>query len=81
MGLRLDAVEERREQERLAEPGVAAAAGRPGGQAATVAPRLGVDRAADGRVALGVGVEEQARPVGSRERAGNEVGDGRRARR
>ena len=64
------AVEERGEEQRVGEAGIAAAARCPGTER-LVAAR---ERAADRREALGVGVEDPPRPVGRGHRAGDEVG-------
>ena len=70
---------QRRKEKRLAEPRVASTSGRPGGEVdgGRRATPASIARP-DGRVALGVRVEDQPRPVRGRHGAGNEVRDGDR---
>ena len=71
MHRRLETVEERRQEERFPEAGVAPASWPPGGETPSVDGRLGGDRRPDHRVALGVRVEDEARPI----RCGHDAGD------
>ncbi len=68
--VRLEPGEQGRKEKRVWEDGVAPAARGPGPKR----PVRGLDRAAHGRVALGVRVEQAPRPVSRRYRARNEVG-------
>ena len=78
MHRRLESVEQRRQEERLAEARISPTARRPGREASSLAARLGVDRRSDRRVALGMRVEEEARPIRRGNDAGDEVRDGDR---
>ena len=70
MLVRLEPGEQGRKEKRVWEDGVAPAARCPGPKR----PVRGLDRAAHGRVALGVRVEQAPRPVSRGYRARNEVG-------
>ncbi|HEY7732098.1 MAG TPA: hypothetical protein VH950_14550, partial [Gaiellaceae bacterium] len=78
MRRRLEPVEEGRQEQRFAEARIPPASGRPGPELAAVAARLGLDRGPDRAVSLGMGVQDQARPVGSRQHPRGEVRDGHR---
>ena len=73
MVTRLEAVEQRGEEERVAEARVTPAAGRPSGVAPPVAPGGDLHRSTYGRITLFVSVEEETRPVGRRQHARDEM--------
>ncbi len=83
MRLRLEPFEERGEEERVDEPRVAAAPGCPRSEPPSLAASdqsvCDLDRAAHRRPSLRVCVQQESRPVGSRLRPRDEIGDGKRA--
>ena len=71
----LEAFQQGREEKRMVEPRVAPTSGRPGRKSAPIASGSRFDRASDRGITLLMCIEHPSRPVGGRERAGNEVCD------
>ena len=74
----LEPAEKRWHEERFTKPWIASASCRPGRKEAPIASRFRKDRRPDRRVALGVRIEQQPRPVSGGHGARDEMGDGDR---